>query len=198
MFFVAQDFCWNQLFDLLQSVRMVLGWLRWRRHDFFCCIDFFAGNLFFNFCWNYVNFLLEPCLFFAGTISMCLAGNTSFLLEPHYYLLEPYQLFAGTMCFCFSNWHCYFLLQPTSADGDGEQRAANGGEPAERRGRMGKDRWRSLYFFFYACDAERQGRKRKRTRDLTVRVFYIGWLAADRPKGSAGAPAPSSAPKIYL
>ena len=98
MFFAARDFCWNQLFDLLQPVRMVLGR---RRHDFF----FFAALIFLLETASSIllelSFLLKPCMSFAGTKSMCFAGNTSFLLETHYCLLEPYQLFARTMCFAF-------------------------------------------------------------------------------------------------
>ena len=69
MFFAARDFCWNQLFDLLQLPRMVLERLRWRRHDFFCCIVFFVGNPLFNF-------LLELHVFFVGIMFV-------FLLEPY-------------------------------------------------------------------------------------------------------------------
>ena len=73
MFFAAQDFCWNQIFVLLQSVRMVLGQLRRRRQALFAALISFAGNPFFQFCWNYMTFLLELCLLFVGTISTCFA-----------------------------------------------------------------------------------------------------------------------------
>lgn len=96
---------------------MVLERLRRRRHDFFCCIDFFcwkplfqyfAGTLCF-FCWNHVCFLLEPY--------QCVSLETHHFCWNHIIvLLEPYQLFAGTMCFAFQTGvaiFCYNRRAPT-------------------------------------------------------------------------------------
>ncbi|KAM3372838.1 hypothetical protein ACQJBY_019636 [Aegilops geniculata] len=70
MIFAAQIFCWKQHFDLLQSARMVLGRLRRRRRDFFCCVDLFSSSE-------------EPFFIFAGTISIFCWNHVYFLLEPY-------------------------------------------------------------------------------------------------------------------
>ena len=88
------------------------------------------------------------------------------------YLLES--------CVLLSNWRCYFLLQSPSADADDEHPAGNGEEPAELRGRAGKDGWRFVVFFFCACEVERRREKKNDTRSDGSVFISDGWQPTGR------------------
>ncbi|KAM3372837.1 hypothetical protein ACQJBY_019635 [Aegilops geniculata] len=131
------------------------------------------------FCWNHINVFLWNHSIFAAT-TFLIAGTILIICWNHVFCFQ-----AGVALF--------FLLQPTSGDADGEQRAL-GNQRSFQVTQAFRSREHGSMALFVFCFLVRvgkgQGRGRKRRRDLTVRYFQVGWLAADRPKVWVGAPAP--------
>ncbi|KAM3257375.1 hypothetical protein ACQJBY_049592 [Aegilops geniculata] len=138
----------------------------------FCCIDFFCWKPLFSiflklydfFCWNYVCFLLEPyqCV---SLEKHHFCWNHIIICWNHInYLLEP----------CVLLFKLALLFFVATEERRRRRRAAGdlrwGASEASRSCGQGSMTFRGV-FFIRACEAERQGGKRKKKRDLTVHSF---------------------------